>query len=254
MTLKNDNKKLIVLGDSFAYFDHDCDYLWQRSVAFQLKRDLINVAANGASANWLISKLMQIENDISPDDLIILVVPYWERVCIWPNSPDLTSLISFDQIGKNERADQKWKSYSTREKAAFESYFLYLKNNDFVISQYAALLHWINSIGSRLRENPLIIFGFESKYSTLYLNNCNIAQGCLFEVGINEFKSIKTWDKLIENAPFTDPRIGHLSKVNHEILAEKLKKYYLQGIIPDLSSGFQKFFIEDSDQFYKTAY
>jgi hypothetical protein len=254
MTIKTDNKKLIILGDSFAFFDHTCDYIWQRSVASELKRDLVNVAANGASANWLISKLMLIEDDISADDLLILVVPYWERVCIWPNSPDLTSLISVDQIGKNQRADQKWKPYSDKERAAFESYFLYLKNDEFTRSLYAALLHWVNSIGSRLKQKPLIIFGFESNYTTLHLTNCDVAQGCLFDVGINEFKSIDTWNKLIEDSPFTDPRIGHLSKINHEILAEKLKKYYLQGNILDLSNEFQKFFIEDTDQFYKTPY
>jgi len=244
MTIKTDNKKLIILGDSFAYFDHTCDYIWQRSVASELKRDLVNIAANGASANWLISKLMLIDNDISTDDLLILIVPYWERVCIWPQSPDLTSLASLDSLGKHELSNAKWKPYTKKQQQAFESYFLYLKNDEFTLGVYAALLHWINSIGSKLKQKPLIIFGFESNYSTQQLNNCDIAHGCLFDVGIDEFKSIDIWNTLIENTPFLDTRIGHLSECNHKILAEKLIEYYTKGTVPDLTTGFQQFFIE----------
>ena len=244
MTIETDNKKLIVLGDSFGFVDPKHNYLWQLSVASELKRDLVSIAANGASCNWLLSKLLYAESGIKEDDLLVLVVPYWERMCIWPASPDLTSLACLDSLGKHELSDAKWKPYTTKERQAFESYFLYLKNDEFTLSLYVALMHWVNSIGSRLKQKPLILFGFKPEYSTEHLNNCDVAPGFLFDVCINEFKSIDTWNRIIENTPFLDTRIGHLSECNHKILAEKLIEYYTKGTVPDLTTGFQQFFIE----------
>lgn len=244
MTIKTDNRKLIILGDSFGFLDLKHQYLWQLSVASTLKRDLVNIAANGASCNWLLSKLLHAEDGINEDDLLILIVPYWERMCIWPQSPDLTSLACLDSLGKHELSNAKWEPYTKKEREAFESYFLYLKNDNFILSLYAALLHWVNSIGSRLKQKPLILFGFAPEYSTIHLNNCDIAPGFLFDVCINEFKSIDLWYKIIENTPFIDPRIGHLSECNHKILSEKLIAYYTNGTVPDLTTGFQQFFLE----------
>lgn len=244
MTITTDNKKLIILGDSFGFVDPTYDYLWQLSVASNLKRDLVSIAANGAASNWLLSKLLYAEAGINEDDLLVLVVPYWERLCIWPQSPDLTSLACLDSLGKHELSDAKWKPYTKKEQQAFESYFLYLKNDEFTRSLYAALMHWVNSIGSRLKQKPLILFGFKSEYSTIQLNNCDIASGCLFDVCINEFKSIDTWYNIIENTPFVDPRINHLSECNHKVLAEKLIEYYTTGTVPNLTQGFHQFFIE----------
>jgi len=237
------NKKLFVIGDSFAEYRQDLNYLWQTSLYKELKTDLINIAENGASSNWLLSKLPWVDSNINVNDYLLLIVPYWERVCIWPESPDLTSLISFNQIGKSDFANKKWQHYTQDQRDAFESYFLYLKNDEFIMATYAALLHWINSIGSRLNTKPLIIFGFESKYDTQYLKNCAVAQGNLFDVGIEEFKDISTWDAIVDTAPFIDPRVGHLSDVNHEILSKKLVKYFIENQIPNLTSDFQKFFI-----------
>jgi hypothetical protein len=244
VTIKTDNKKLIILGDSFGFVDLKCEYLWQLSVASELKRDLVSIAANGAACNWLISKLLYAESGINDDDLVVLIVPYWERICIWPQSPDLTSLACLDSLGKHELSNAKWKPHTKTEQQAFESYFLHLKNDNFILSLYAALMHWINSIGSRLKQKPLILFGFESEYSTVHLNNCDIATGSLFDVCIKEFKSIDTWYDIIENTPFVDLRICHLSECNHRILAQKLIEYYTSGTVPDLTQGFQQFFIE----------
>lgn len=244
MSINTDNKKLIILGDSFGFVDPKINYLWQLSVASELKRDLVSIAENGASCNWLLSKLLYAESEINKNDLIVLIVPYWERMCIWPQSPDLTSLACLDSLGKHELSDAKWKPYTKKERQAFESYFLYLKNDNFILSLYAALMHWINSIGSRLEQKPLILFGFKPEYSTVHLNNCDVAPGFLFDVCINEFKSIDTWHQIIENTPFVDSRIGHLSECNHKILAEKLIEYYTNGTVPDLTTGFQQFFIE----------
>ena len=244
MTIKTDNKKLIILGDSFGFVDLKHEYLWQLSVASNLKRDLVSIAANGAACNWLLSKLLYAESGINDDDLLVLIVPYWERLCIWPQSPDLTSLACLDSLGKHELSDAKWKPYTKKEQQAFESYFLYLKNDEFTRSLYAALMHWVNSIGSRLKQKPLILFGFEPEYSTTYLNNCDVASGFLFDVAIKEFKSIDTWNRIIENTPFVDPRINHLSECNHKVLAEKLIEYYTTGTVPNLTQGFHQFFIE----------
>jgi hypothetical protein len=244
MSIETDNKKIIILGDSFGFVDPKHEYLWQLSVASTLKRDLVSIAENGASSNWLLSKVLYVESEINEDDLVILIVPYWERMCIWPQSPDLTSLACLDSLGKHELSNAKWEPYTKQERQAFESYFLYLKNDEFIRSIYVALMHWINSIGSRLKHKPLILFGFESEYSTTLLNNCNVASGCLFDIAIKEFKSIDIWNQIIENTPFVDPRINHLSERNHTILAEKLIEYYTHGTVPDLTHGFYQFFIE----------
>jgi hypothetical protein len=245
------NQKIFILGDSFAEIDQEYDYLWQLKLAEDLKRDLVNVAANGASSGWLLLKLMEIDKHINPDDLLVLIIPYWERVCIWPQSPDLTSLISVDQIYSNKRITKKWEKYSKNEIDAFVKYFLYLKNDEIISSLQYALQNWVNSIGSRLIKKPLLIYGHQQNIEKIYLNNCNYAQGELITASISEFQSLEIWDKICSAAPFVDPRICHFSKQNHLVLKNKILDYFSKDIIPDLQVGFESAIITDLDSYQR---
>jgi len=242
--METENKRLIVIGDSFAALS-ELEYLWQLHVAKALKRDLINVATNGAAPNWLILKLAEIQSDIRKDDLIVFVNPYWERHCVLPDSPDLTSSISF--TGESEIIKSKWEPYDKNTQNAFRSYFTYLDNDDLKLANSIALVNFINSIGSKLTTNPLILRANCAPAlddAHLY-NNCSVADGDLFDICVGEFKNIDTWLKLIKNPPFVDFRTGHLSEPNHKILAEKIVNYFISNKPVDLGEGFVLGFIDD---------
>lgn len=243
--MNTENRKIFVFGDSFAEINENDDFFWQLSASQDLERDLINVATNGAASNWIISKLQEIETYIEEDDYLILIIPYWERICIFTEHPDLTSLISFNNLSA-PHVKEKWKNYNQQQIEAFKSYFMYLKDDSLTKSVSSSLVHWINSIGSRLKTKPLIIDSHNSlTVDKTLLNNCSVANGNLFDVCVGEFKDIRTWEKLISAAPFVDFRTGHMTKINHEIMSKKIIDYFKHDTLPDLEKGFYSNFIDD---------
>jgi hypothetical protein len=75
--------RLIVLGDSFAEMslNNEYDYdPWQLIVSKHFKKELVNVAANGASCEWLTFQWSKFSQQLSRDDIVIVLIPFWYRV------------------------------------------------------------------------------------------------------------------------------------------------------------------------------
>ena len=256
--MENKNQKIIVLGDSFAEINPNIDYLWQNILSKKLELDLVNIAQNGASSEWMMLKIAEyIEHNLEPDDLLILILPYWERVCIWPDHPDLNSIFPIESVKKDwvesiddlpEILSEKLKHYSVEERRAFQYYFHYLKNEDLILTRTLALLNWFNNLSCKLKNKPLI---FDShKFVENFhanLHHCSVANGSLFEICENEFQSKELFEEYTNKGPFNDFRIGHMSPCNHEVLANKILDYFSNNDIPDLTSGFHEKIVKKED-------
>lgn len=252
------NQKIIILGDSFAELRPDKDYLWQYLLANTFAKDLVNIAKNGASSEWMMLKIAEyLEPNLESSDFLVVIVPFWERVCIWPDHPDLNALFPLESADKDWVTNldnlplfisEKLKCYSLEERQAFQQYFQYLKNDELLMTKTAAMLNWINNISYKLNTKPLIIDShrFVENYS-INLSNCSVANGSLFPICEKEFISAKVFEQYTNSGPFNDFRTGHLSECNHKILAEKISTYFLHNEIPDLTMGFHEKIIDGSD-------
>lgn len=253
-----ESKKIVILGDSFAEIDVNLKYLWQNIIREKLQRDIVNVAANGASSEWMMFKLFKyIQPNLQYHDFFIVIIPYFDRVCIWPEYPDLNSIFPIQTVNKHWLNNletlppilfNKLKDFSLKELTAFQYYFHYLHNTEFSIIKTLAFLNWINNISHTLEYKPLIIdsHNFIKNY-TINLNNCTVAKGNLFSICENEYESKDLFYKLTNHGPFSDFRIGHMSECNHKIFATKILNYFNENIIPDLTTDFYTGFINEQD-------
>lgn len=249
------DKKIIVLGDSFAEIKPELNYLWQYQISKKLKRDLVNIAHNGASSEWMMLKISEyLEPNLNKDDLLIVIVPFWERVCFWPDNPDFNANFPLESMNKNwpESTDnipdfiaRRLNQYSYDEKLAFQSYFRYLKDDRLVLIKTEAMINWVNNIAQKLKKKPLILDShrFIENYS-INLNNCTVAKGSLFPICEKEFLSKKQFNEYTDNGPFHDFRTGHFSECNHTVLADKIADYFLNEEIPDLNKDFYEKIID----------
>jgi hypothetical protein len=236
--------RLIVLGDSFAEmsleFPHDP---WQLTVSKHFKKELINIAANGASCEWLTFQWSKISQELNRDDIVIVLIPFWYRVCVWPNKPNFTHLSAMDQLGKDRVVDQQWSDISQQEREAFKNYFLHLMSDELTELKMFNLLNYVNNYAHYLDNKPLIINTREQVYPKSILYNCDVALGDLMKVSTSEFESKTIWDEMTKHGLFKDPRCSHLTKENHLILANKIIEYILQGKLPNLTTDFKHGFL-----------
>lgn len=234
-----------ILGDSFAETVPEKDYLWTIQLGQLMKKDVSVISANGAAGEWLMFKWNQlVVDDIKFDDFLVIIVPFWDRVCIWPEKPQLSKPLTL--IDPRNSNDPLWSDISYEERKAFRDYFLYLENQNLIELRTKSWLNWVNNSAEKLEIKPLIINVDNKKLvDDFSLRHCAVANGFLETVCENEFTSIEIWRRLTEKALFCDFRIGHISESNHKILAEKIFRYFSHGVIPDLTSGFEANFIDD---------
>jgi hypothetical protein len=235
--------KLWIFGDSFAELKNNLNiWEWQIQVSNHLKCDLFNVAHNGASSEWIILQLSEYQKKISKEDIVIVLVPYWDRQCIFPEDPDFTHLVTIDQYKKDKEITKRWNKYTSEQRDAFRKYFLYLHNDKLTKLKTLSLYKWINSLN--LNTVPIVL---NTRDQDCVLDgNYTQAKGCLMDVSMSEWIDTETWYTLSKHSLFDDPRISHLSKKNHDVLAKKIINWIDRNEDIVLTNGFHSNFLNEN--------
>ena len=242
--------KLFVFGDSFAGLsDNPPEWAWQVDLARRLKLDLYNISHNGASAEWLTLKIIEFYDKIEEGDIVIALLPFWNRVCIWPEDPDFTHVYQYRED------DPRWQKKTNKEIQAYKDYFYFLYNKELTMAKMYSYCAWIDKLSHRLKHKPLLIYTREfNKFKNLPIENCAEATGNLFAKSVLEFENEKIWDELTKDGGFRDPRLSHLCKPNHATLADKIYNYYSKNEVVNLNKDFKTGFLnqynfeEDNEQ------
>ena len=219
--------KLWVFGDSFA--ELGADYAWQVQTAKRLQLDLYNVARNGVSNEWITRMWSENYKLISPNDYLVVIVSFMERLYIFPDNPEIT-------IPSNISTDPCWNNRK-KERQAFEMYWQYLHTPALQYQRCAAWLHWVDKIAARLRVKPIIINAFEQEFPT-ELDSCTLAQGHLQTVSREEWHNINDWFELTSSSGWQDRRLAHMTESNHNVLSNKIVEYFTRSTPLDLTTEF----------------
>lgn len=237
--------RIWIFGDSFSELHPDRPQVqWQLLLSKSLQADIFNVAHNGTSSEWLICKIIDYWNNFRESDLVIIVVPYWNRECIFVDDPDFSQLYNVSDFeSSDEKIKNRWKKYSREKKDAFKNYFLHLHDENLVKAKTSSLYAWAELISMRITTPVLIIETRDQAVIRPTLKKSVVAQGNLMDVNCNEWIKIDFWYEVCKQPYFSDQRISHLSERNHLILAEKIEDYFRYQKVPDLTSGFHKNFL-----------
>ena len=238
--------KIWIFGDSFAELREDSDQAktqWQGLIAHHFECAIVNVSANGASAKWITYKLAEMWDEIKLGDLVYVFVPYWDRKLLLKDHPSFSGLQSLDGYKKNKDITKDWNYYSKQEINAYRDYFMYLHDTDLTMLDTLSLYAWINNLLEKTSIKP-VVFDTRSDQPYKIINaNYDLVKGHIMDVSVNEFVSNDIWKEMATTGGFHDVRPCHLSKVNHQILAQKIIDYVTNNIPIDLTYGFKEKFI-----------
>ena len=233
-------KTLWVFGDSYALPYHtdeqESRIHWQFSLMKNLNCDSVKTfAAAGAANEWIYSQFTEQLNQITPNDFVVFVSTQVNRRWFFPDN------IGSSNYGVIQRG---LADLSNEQKTALKYYIAYLDNPIMSFINFECLCNSIHRVSEQNKINLLILPGFENQgypISGRYQVN-----GSLFDICINEVKGkdMDSWMHFISKIhKGLDPRVGHLSQDNHQILADKLAATFLKNKILNLEQGFREEFL-----------
>lgn len=230
--------KLWVFSDSYGFLPADRYHEWKDKHWYRLLSDKLgctedfkSIAHNGCANEWISFQIEKNFDDIDENDYVVVVATDKDREWFFPNDVGISN-IYMHNVGNH---------ISRNHAVAIDYYKHFLKNN----YQSDIRFNWyINYIKYKFSNHKLIILpGFENNLTVF--NDKFSTKGTLFEICQLEINQIKhrSWENWLQNNRHIDPRVGHLSYCNHQVLSDKLYNSFKRVENLDLTSGFHKEFL-----------
>lgn len=223
---------LWIFGDSFAHpLQQGIEKSWPHLLSLHLKTDLKIRSLSGCANEFIQQAILEHLDQIKENDYVVVVTTQHDRRWFFLDRPDL---------GIAGHA-YNLKDHVGREKAnAVRNYYQYLDNdltNRLFLQAFTA---WLDIVQKKFKLNLLVIPS--SQCDLMFkLENYKI-DGCLYDVSTAEASEpcLENWHKFLEKRKGHDPRQCHICDENHQILAEKIAKTFLNGDNLNLKQGFAK--------------
>lgn len=228
---------LWIFGDSYAvpFFDKPETEIihWAGQLYKQLNCSKVEFRAHRGAANEWIYHQFQINlPNITEDDYVVFVSTQTERRWFFLNNIG-SSNFNVSNVSQS--------NLSKDEIVALKYYGTYLDNYMMSSVIFDTICNSVHYVSQKQNLNTIILPGFEEAGHPI--SGKYTVNGSLFDVCVNEIKgkSDKAWFNFISNVhKGLDPRIGHLSYVNHCILSDKLFDTFKNNKILDLTTGFEE--------------
>ena len=219
--------KLWVFGDSFSDAPQTrIEYSWQNLLANALKLDTIeNRASPGVSNDWIFYIVTKNISNITNDDYVIIQTTQKHRQWFFQDQPTIANYWIKD-----------FEKFVTKEQnQAVDMYVEHLQSDRIDDVRWAQFSLAIERLTYLVDTNILILPGF---------NSVNGVTGTLVNVSETEFITADSPQRYYDSHNGKDPRHNHLSAENHQILADKIFKFFNEGNVIDLTTDFKKSFLE----------
>jgi len=244
--MSNKNPTLWVTGDSFSFSEPNDDNprVWFYKVSSDLGMDMKNYSIFGSSQDWSWEGINRLRTTVTPEDQLLIVMTHPSRYWFFQDNPGATNIhiADIDRVIEPEQL-----------KAA-EYYIRHIQRVQLDSLQLEHRLGWLNHLVTHHGwRKPLILLAFEQyiEDKSLY-PGLIFAKGCLNDIADGEPSGPKTFEYRSGLFKGRDPRYNHMCLSNHDILSDKIKRFFETGEEIDLSTGFvqdliTKEKIEDSE-------
>lgn len=229
---------LWVFGDSYGHlnqeeYNRSKDWHWISLLSKELTENkFIANCAYGAANEWIYFKFLENLQNIKKDDYVIIISTQIDRRWFFENRIGASNLSVINSETESLTYDQK---------KSVDGYLKYLNNpmfNPLLFHMFCNSIHYLTALHDL---QLLVLPGFEE--SGFPISGKYNVVGSLFDICKNEIKgkSVKNWAQFIGDLhKGVDPRIGHLSPINHKILSNKLKNTFLDKDLLNLNEGFEE--------------
>jgi hypothetical protein len=227
--------KLWVFADSYGVHieqkpEATNKWFWAYELAKKLKCDYYhNYSQMGVSNDYIQYMIMEREKEISPDDYVIVISTSLMRKWFIKDKP---------WVG-NFYVNNVQQNTSIEFASAVRHYITHLYNEEAEKINFHQFLGWLHYTSDKHRWNMLVITGFEEQGYPISHRYQVI--GSLFDICKNEFSTQEDLKWFYDvHGKGRDKRSGHLLRMNHEILCQKIFDTYTDNLPLDLNQGFNK--------------
>lgn len=237
--------KLWVFGDSYGvHIAQDptrvTPWFWAYDLAKKLKCEKYeNHCQMGVSNEYIHYMIKQYEDQIKPEDYVIVITTSILRKWFFKDKPFVSNFY-INNFGQNVSKDE------------FESvrrYVVYLNNPELNKIYFEGFLGWLHYNTIKNNWNMLVLPGFEEE--GFPVSNKYTVKGTLIDVCSNEFDTDEDAKWFYDvYSKGRDARAGHILKVNHEVLSNKIYDTFVNNTTLDLENGFYKSIISKNNQDY----
>ena len=242
---------LWVFGDSYATeanahynYTNRADWVWTTRLAKLLgfPRSCV-VAQYGVSNEWIMTQVKGYKHHITPEDVVVIVSSGMGRRWFFKHSPELCNFASLWNTALQRKEfwkQERWDGKGKQVQKAIDYYLTYLADeNDILDSAYMEMfLAWCYQARQWGQwKNMILLAGFEA----MPLHSGNATKASLFDIDGAEIdkENIEHKQEFLHHYKYKDPRIMHLSRPNHEVMAQKLYENIANNKPLDFTTGFE---------------
>lgn len=211
----------------YSQFIWEPDNCWVEKLAEKLYGDKHQrkiFAEYGVSNDWIFHSVTEQFDNIKPNDYVIVQLSSSSRKWFFEDRPKCSNILS--------TAFRVGEDISKEEDKAIKMYGKYLHNlnlDDIIYKSYVLSLEYIALFFRQNDVKMIVLPGF---------HDVNGVKGNLGDICFNEFADEKSRTMFYDGGT-VDPRMNHITPDNHEILAEKIYRFFEHGETVDLTSGFK---------------
>lgn len=231
--------KLYVVGDSFVSTEHtkDTDRDWISLLANKLGVDEVcNNGVLGGSQDFAIHSMQVFEDQITPDDYVLVVLTHPSRFWFFQDEPSVCKANHIEHFAGK---------FGQMRVDAAQLYVQYIQREQLDTLHVESRLGWL-SYNAKFRKwrTPLVVYAMDPVVAPQFNYDLIFSKGSLTEnISIPEVKDIKTVDDYYAVIQYLDPRYNHMCLRNHSILADKVYNTFATGAVLDLTTGFENNFL-----------
>ena len=266
--------KLWILGDSYAslYLGTDT-YLNKIAVDLKLLPQLPGGHGGSSLPYMFAEQWPKIKPQLQPNDLLLIAVTGPHRTWFFHAYPNISTLGSINpntvrHVAQTVAPADEGIGILTQDQiAAFNHYYVYLHRDQLHLEWLRSWFEDVNATCCQLGIKAVVLDCFGPKQvdslhvdSTMQVKTDHLpaiirGNQCLHHVTKLEYADSRTQDYIDRNL---DPRMNHLSKLNHAILAKKITNSVKNNVPLDLTSGWASRHIASSqfasEEYLKTVF
>lgn len=243
---------LWLFGDSFcdSQGSREPHRGWWNILSLELGYDLEVRAHSGCSSQWQLRQWLTERGNLRAEDIVIFVHTHPDRIWFYEHLPWMTSPHLLERYSL-----PRWSGrYHLEEILSAEAQGLVPTVRADWCERHWETDHWPQMnrdlqqlISLDVAQQPIratvILEAFASGHQIWRQPG---VVGTLFEISCREFR--EGTDPVAAMMQRGDPRTGHLSLVNHQRLADRIRQFVLgQSLTLDLNAGFAEHFLREQD-------
>lgn len=209
--------KLVILGDSFGDVFHNKPVTWMHTLSAYLNLELDSHCLSSTGLDFMYHSFDRIRPSLHPRDRLIVLVSELTRRWWFLDRPEESSIYNIK--------DPRFRKF-------LKLYIHDLTDDTIPRLHLNMFLAYLNKHTTHLETPPLCLSCFSDTQDMFEPG----VKGCLWTVSKNELRDLNDLPKICKN----DPRLNHLSHVNHCILAEKIFVHWKTQEPLDLTQGFKR--------------